>query len=84
MSYEVHIIRSAEKEIERLPSTIYARLIKRTLALGDNPRPKGAKKLTGSEEYRMRAGDYRILYLVDDKRRIVTVMAVGHRREVYR
>lgn len=83
MSYEVHTIRSAEKELDRLPTTVHARLSKRILALEDNPRPRGIKKLSGREEYRLRVGDYRILYIIDDKKHIITIFAVGHRREVY-
>jgi len=83
VSYEVHTIRSAEKELDRLPTTVHARLSKRILALEDNPRPRGIKKLSGREEYRLRVGDYRILYIIDDKRHIITILAVGHRREVY-
>jgi mRNA interferase RelE/StbE len=53
------------------------------LALEDNPRPAGAKKLHGEDSYRLRVGDYRVLYTIDDQSRVVTVYAVGHRREVY-
>jgi len=50
----------------------------------DNPRPRAAKKLSGRDEYRLRVGDYRALYTVEDERGIVATLAVGHRREVYR
>jgi len=83
VSYEVHIVHSAEKELDRLPAAIHARLIKRILSLEDNPRPRGIKKLSGREEYRLRVGDYRILYIIDDRNHIVTIVAIGHRREVY-
>ena len=69
--------------MNRLPGTVHARLSKRILSLGDNPRHRGIKKLSGREEYRLRVGDYRVLYIVDDVNRIVTIVAVGHRREVY-
>ena len=84
MHYAVHLIRSAEKELNRLPLTVYNRLRVKILSLEENPRPRGVKRLSGREEYRLRVGDYRILYLIDDKRSTVTVIAVGHRREVYR
>ena len=84
MRYEVLILPTAEKETDKLPSTIHRRISRRILSLEDNPRPRGAKKLSGSEEYRLRVGDYRVLYSVDDNRCTVTVFAVGHRREVYR
>jgi mRNA interferase RelE/StbE len=83
VNYEVHIIRSVEKEMNRLPAAVHARLSRRILSLEDNPRPRGLKKLSGREEYRLRVGDYRILYIVDDRKHIVTIFAVGHRREVY-
>jgi len=84
VSYEVCIVRSAEKELDRLSDAVYARLIRKIIALEDNPRPYGVRKLSGREEYRLRAGDYRILYIIDDEKRVVTVFAVGHRREAYR
>ena len=60
------------------------RIIRRILSLEDNPRPRGTKKLSGREEYRLRVGDYRVLYTVDDEDGAVLVIAVGHRGEVYR
>ncbi len=83
MSYQVRIVRSAEKEMERLPATVHARLSKRILSLEENPRPRGVKKLSGREDYRLRVGDYRILYAIDDGNHTVTIVAIGHRREVY-
>lgn len=83
MGYEIRIIRSAEKELDNLPSTVYNRISKRIISLGDNPRPIGVRKLSGREEYRLRVGAYRILYIIDDRNRTVTTLAVGHRREIY-
>jgi mRNA interferase RelE/StbE len=83
LGYEVSIVPSAEKEMNRLPATVHTRISKRILTLADNPRPRGFRKLSGRDEYRLRVGDYRILYIVDDGIRSVTVLAVGHRREVY-
>ena len=83
MGYEVRIIRSAEKELDNLPDTVYTRLSKRIISLEDNPRPVGVKKLSGREEYRLRAGAYRVLYIIDDRNHTITILAVGHRREVY-
>ena len=83
MSYQVRILRSAEKEMDRLPATVHARLSKRILSLEENPRPRGVKKLSVREEYRLRVGDYRILYVIDHGNHTVTIVAVGHRREVY-
>ena len=84
MKYEVRIVPSAEREMDKLPTPVHTRVSRRVLSLEDNPRPRGAKKLSGREEYRLRVGDYRVIYTIDDKGRMVTVFAVGHRREVYR
>ena len=83
MSYEVRIVRSAEKEMNQLPAKVHNRLSEKILSLEDNARPRGVKKLSGREEYRLRVGVYRILYVIDDGNRIITILAVGHRREVY-
>lgn len=84
MKYQIRIISSAEKEMNKLPALIHARISGKILLLEDNPRLTGAKKLSDREEYRLRVGDYRVLYTIDDRGHEVTVFAVGHRREVYR
>jgi len=84
VKYKVQIVHAAEKEMDKLPAVIHTRISRRILSLEANPRPRGVKKLGGREEYRLRAGDYRVLYTVDDKDNMVTIFAVGHRREVYR
>ena len=84
MSYAVYLKRSAEKDLEGLPREAHRKIIKRLLALKANPRPRGAKKLWGGERYRIRVGDYRLLYTIDDALKKIEVSAVGHRREVYR
>jgi len=84
MTYQVIIQRPAEKELDALQESIHKRIVKRLLTLEENPRPTGVKKLQGQESYRLRVGDYRILYTIDDKSKKVFVVAVGHRREVYR
>jgi mRNA interferase RelE/StbE len=84
MLYQLVIKRPAEKELAGLPVDIRKRVIARLLALEENPRPPGIKKLQGEDAYRLRVGDYRVLYTIHDEARIVTVYAIGHRREVYR
>jgi mRNA interferase RelE/StbE len=84
MPYVVYVKRSAEKELAGLPLQVHQRIIKRLLTLKANPRPPGAKKLGSAERYRLRVGDYRILYTIDDDLQKIEVSAVGHRREVYR
>jgi len=83
VKYEVRILRAAEKEMDKLPAPVHHRLSQRLLSLEENPRPRGSKRLTGRKEYRLRAGNYRILYTIDDRDQVVTIFAVGHRREVY-
>jgi len=84
MTYQVVIQRPAEKELDALQVSVHKRIVTRLLTLEENPRPTGVKKLQGQESYRLRVGDYRILYTIDDKSKKVFVVAVGHRREVYR
>ncbi len=84
MKYQVQILHIAEKEMDKLPTPIHPRISRKILSLENNPRPRGAKKLSGREEYRLRLGEYRILYTINDRDGIITVFAVGHRREVYR
>lgn len=84
MPYVVHLKRSAEKELTGLPREVHRKIIKRLLVLVDNPRPPGTKKLGGGDRYRIRVGDYRILYTIDDATQKIEVIGAGHRREVYR
>ena len=83
-SYKILIKRSAAKELEAVPLRDRRRLVTRIGALAANPRPAGAQKLSGEDKYRIRQGDYRILYEIVDEDLIVTVVRVGHRRDVYR
>lgn len=83
-SYKLLIKRSAAKELEDLPPKIRRRVAVRIQGLGSDPRPPGAEKLSGQEKYRIRQGDYRVLYVIDDSAESVTVVKVGHRRDVYR
>lgn len=84
MAYQVIIKKPVEKELDSLSAKLRERIIQRLLALEENPRPQGVKKLQGEESYRLRIGDYRALYSIDDKKKEILVYAVGHRREVYR
>ena len=82
--YRIEIERRAEREFEGLPANVLRRVSDVLDALEDNPRPPGAKKLTGREGYRIRTGVYRILYTIDDSQKTIRVYRIGHRREVYR
>ncbi len=70
--------------MKSLPSSMFRRISEAILLLESTPRPRTCKRLRGREGYRMRIGDYRILYLVDDTSRTVNIVAVGHRKDVYR
>ncbi len=83
-SYRLFIKPSAVKDIEALPKKDLGRVVGKIQSLANNPRPSGCEKLSGHELYRLRQGNYRILYTVHDADLIVVVIQVGHRREVYR
>lgn len=84
MPYLLYIKSTAEKDILTLPSRILQQIKERILVLSNNPRPKGCKKLEGDIKYRIRVGDYRILYKINDVKQSIEVVAVGHRKDVYR
>ena len=83
-NYSLLIKPSAAKELEATPKKDRDRLVARLRSLVSVPRPSGAEKLSGEEKYRIRQGDYRILYLIEDSDSAVTIVKIGHRREVYR
>jgi len=82
--YEVVFARSARKELESLDRTLAIRILSRIEKLVVNPRPAGAHKLRGSRTlWRLRIGDYRVVYAVHDDHRLVDIVAIRHRREAY-
>ena len=83
-SYKILIKRSAAREFAEIPRKDLEKIVRRVGDLAQNPRPLGCQKLSGKDRYRLRQGDYRIGYAVDDSRRIVEVYKIGNRREVYR
>ena len=84
MQYTVEIVSRAEKEYLKPSSPVRDRIGRKILSLEENPRPFGSKKLRETDYYRMRAGDYRIVYSVDDEKSVVRVLSIAHRKEVYR
>jgi mRNA interferase RelE/StbE len=82
--YSLVVKKSAERELRVIPKTDLRRITERLRALRSNPRPPGCEKLSGHDHYRIRQGDYRMVYAVDDDAHVVTLVKVGHRREVYR
>ena len=83
--YAIVFARSARKELQALDQTIAKRVLRRIEALGATPRPPGCIKLEGSENlWRIRIGDWRVIYGVDDRRRVVDISVIRHRRDAYR
>jgi len=83
-NYRIEIKRSATKELKRIAAKDQRRIIDRIRSLSADPRPAGTKKLSGEEKYRIRQGDYRILYQINDETITVVVVRIGHRRDAYR
>ncbi len=82
--YKIRFIRSARKELEALPNVLVVRILKKIEALENDPRPAGCKKLKGSSNlWRIRVGDYRIIYSILDKEVVIEIITVRHRREAY-
>ncbi len=82
--YEVLIKPSAVRELELISKADRKRMAKRISNLSENPRPPGCEKLTGEQKYRIRQGKYRVVYSVDDAARVVLVVKIGHRTDVYK
>jgi len=83
--YEVFLESRAERDLRRLPAATFARIIREVMALGQNPRPAGCRKIAGSQnDWRIRVGAYRVIFEIDDQEKAVRVMRVRHRREAYR
>lgn len=83
-SYKLVFKRSVAKDLRGIPNDEVARILQRVDALQRDPRPPGSEKLSGQERYRIRQGVYRILYEIADDVLIVTVVKIGHRKDVYR
>lgn len=83
-AYELRFKTSVAKDLRSIPKADVLRILAKVRSLANNPRPSGAQKLAGDERYRIRQGDYRILYTVEDARVLVEVVKVGHRKDVYR
>ena len=84
MKYSLFILPRAQREIASLNKPDRERVVKAIRSLGDDPRPPGSLKLSGRNGWRMRVGNYRVIYEIDDTVRSLTVLHVGHRRDVYR
>ena len=83
-SYRLLIKPSVGKDLEAVPRKDRARIVERISELASDPRPSGSEKLSGDGRYRVRQGAYRVVYSVDDATRVVVVVKIGHRKDVYR
>ncbi len=82
--YSVVVSKSAQKELQDLPTIVIQRIVPALKLLAENPRPVGSKKLKGSTNaWRIRVGDYRVVYSIEDEIRIVDVRKIGHRKDIY-
>ena len=85
MTYRIDLTPAARRDLSKLPRDVLRRVDAHILALAQNPYPAGAKKLEGAEAlFRVRVGDYRIIYTVERRRLIILIVRIRHRREVYR
>ena len=84
MRYQVILPKSVRKELDRLPDDVVQKILTRLAGLEINPRPADVKKLKGRDAWRIRVGDYRVIYEIHDRVLQILVITVGHRREIYR
>lgn len=84
MNYAVRILPRAERQLAALDKNTCQVIESKIASLGENPRPSGCRKLRDRPGWRLRVGDYRVLYDIDDAIRVIAILEVGHRREIYR
>ena len=82
--YRVDLRRQVQKSLDKLPKSDFQAVIEAIKGLAQTPRPRGVEKVKSTGLWRIRQGDYRIVYAVDDAEKVVTIVRVGHRREIYR
>ena len=82
--YEIELRRKAQRALDRLPKDDFNAVLGAVKDLANTPRPKGVEKIKSAGLWRIRQGDYRIVYSIDDSQKTVTILRIGHRREIYR
>jgi len=82
--YKVEVRRRVQRALDKLPKSDFQAVIEAVKDLAQTPRPRGIEKVKSTGLWRIRQGDYRIIYAIDDNERLITVVRVGHRREIYR
>jgi mRNA interferase RelE/StbE len=81
--YKILLLPQAQKDLDRFRGKTFEKLSEKLICLKDDPRPPGCQKLTAEDGYRIRSGDYRIVYRIDDKAQVVFVYRIKHRKEAY-
>ncbi|MBD3350648.1 MAG: type II toxin-antitoxin system RelE/ParE family toxin [Candidatus Lokiarchaeota archaeon] len=84
MTYKISVRRKAQKQLARIPASDYEKVKAAILALANNPRPSGSKKLKGRPGWRIRQGNYRVIYEIQDDQLIILVLDIGDRKDIYR
>jgi mRNA interferase RelE/StbE len=84
MSYQVNLPKTVQKQLNILPQELKQRILKTLVQLQEEPRPVNSLQMKGGQGFRLRIGDYRVLYDIDDGNKIVNLRRIGHRREIYR
>jgi len=84
MTFKISILRRAQKQLAKIPANDYKKIKQAILDLAQDPRPTGAKKLKGRQGWRIRQGDYRIIYEIQNDQLIIIVLDIGHRKDIYR
>jgi mRNA interferase RelE/StbE len=82
--YKIELRRLAQRSLDKLPARDFNAVLRTVKALPDSPRPKGVEKIKSAGLWRVRQGDYRVVYCIDDSRKLVTIVRIGQRREIYR
>ena len=82
--YKIFILPQAQKDLDNLQTKIFNQMKNKISLLSNNPRPSGCLKLTAEEGYRVKTGDYRIVYRIDDRQKIIYIYRIKHRKEAYK
>jgi mRNA interferase RelE/StbE len=82
--YKIELRRRAQRALDRLPETDFQAVVEAMKDLAQTSRPRGTEKVKGTALWRIRQGDYIIIYAIDDNQQLVTIVRIGHRREIYR
>ena len=82
--YKIELTRKAQRALDRLPEDDFNAVLGTVKDLANTPRPRGVEKIKSAGLWRVRQGDYRIVYSIDDGQKMITILRIGHRREIYR